>query len=299
MVMALSQPLSALCGQYIADRVKTGKNRRSYEHLGKTWLPAIGDREIDSLSAADIEAVVDRLEKERAWSPATRTCALVVLSGLWGWLVKKGLAEVNICRHIPRVSGKMLNNTRKLVISRVELKKILRHLLMEPRVRDLVLFGLATGLRLGSITSLTSEHVHEDSHGLFVEILAKNGEEHRTYLFDRARHILEQRKAEGHARIFTGPNGGQLRQKYIRKHLQAACEYAGVVYGSSKWGFTFHSLRRCFATYLLEDGVDPAKVMKAGGWLSREAFARYDQEGKESRRTLKKMAHLLESDKED
>jgi integrase len=231
--------------------------------------------------------VLDALEQERNWSPATRTCALVVLSGFWGWCVKKGLAEVNICRYIPRVTGRALNNTRKRVLTSRELKNILHHLLLAPCVRDAVLMALHTGLRLGSITSLTPEHVHEDAHGLFVEVLTKNKTETRCYLYGEARAIVERRKSASEKYIFSGPKGGVLRQKYIRKHLEAACRCAGVEYGSSKWGFTFHSLRRCFATYLLEAGEDPGKVRKAGGWLSEQAFARYDQEHKQRRRTLK------------
>ncbi len=37
----------------------------------------------------------------------------------------------------------------------------------------------------------------------------------------------------------------------------------------------FHTLRACFATQLISDGVEPIKVMKVCGWQDLKTMARY------------------------
>ena len=37
----------------------------------------------------------------------------------------------------------------------------------------------------------------------------------------------------------------------------------------------FHTLRACFATQLISDGVEPIKVMKVCGWMDLKTMARY------------------------
>jgi len=37
----------------------------------------------------------------------------------------------------------------------------------------------------------------------------------------------------------------------------------------------FHTLRACFATHLIADGIEPIKVMKVCGWIDLKTMARY------------------------
>jgi integrase len=37
----------------------------------------------------------------------------------------------------------------------------------------------------------------------------------------------------------------------------------------------FHTLRACFATQLISDGIEPIKVMKVCGWQDLKTMARY------------------------
>ena len=66
-----------------------------------------------------------------------------------------------------------------------------------------------------------------------------------------------------------------MRQKYMREHLIPAARMAGLEWGRGKYQFSFHSLRRMFASHLLNSGASIEQVMEAGNWKSYDVVKRY------------------------
>jgi integrase len=135
-------------------------------------------------------------------------------------------------------------------------------------------------LRFGKIANLSPKDVHQDLDGIwFIEVEDKNGELFRTFCFGEVQEIILRWKAlaeeKGYDVLIHGPNGGKMRQKYVRPYLMTACRAVGIPWGRGRYQFTFHSTRRAFATYLLNSGVSIERVMEAGNWKSFASVQRY------------------------
>lgn len=65
------------------------------------------------------------------------------------------------------------------------------------------------------------------------------------------------------------PRIGTWRQGSQAKVLKTFCRHLGLP------EIKFHTLRACFATQLISDGVEPIKVMKICGWQDLKTMARY------------------------
>ena len=75
---------------------------------------------------------------------------------------------------------------------------------------------------------------------------------------------------------------GGRAETAIKRSVPAVVEAAAkehpemkLVYGRSKHGITFHSLRRTFATWQKANGTSDKERMAAGGWCPRAAMDRY------------------------
>lgn len=283
---------SELYRAYLNHRIAQGHIRKSYYHLWATWASAIGEEPLEALSRAEIASRLDARSAEKRWSPATRTAALATLSSFCEWACQMGHMQDNPCRFVPRVSGRALANQRCVILSRRQFRELLRVLSLTPDVRDAVLFAYLTGLRFSVITCLTPSDIRQDRSGWAIEIRDKNADMHTVYLVGRALEIVQRRQRTAARYLFSGPRGGRITQKYMRRHLYSACRMVGIPTGGGRDTFSFHRLRAMFATALLEAGEPLERVMKAGNWRSYEAVRRYDCERSQRRRTFAKMAKL-------
>ncbi len=249
------------------------------------------DLPLNEITPENVTRWANKLASSRSWKPATRTAAVNVLSGLFSWAVKRNHATDNPCKLVPRKRGKALKNARRFVISRDQLRRLLDVLSLEPPVHNAVVIAAKTGLRFSKIAELRPTDLQQDVDDTwFLQVDDKNGDEHRVYLFGEALSVAVKAQKRGNQFLFAGPRGGQLRQKYVREHLIPACKMSKISYGHGRDGFTFHSLRRAFASHLLSAGADIREVMTAGNWKSWESVARYaylsDERKKDSFRKL-------------
>jgi integrase len=65
------------------------------------------------------------------------------------------------------------------------------------------------------------------------------------------------------------PRLTEWRQGRQARVLKQFCSSIGLL------SIKFHTLRACFATQLISDGIEPIKVMKVSGWQDLKTMARY------------------------
>jgi site-specific recombinase XerD len=122
---------------------------------------------------------------------------------------------------------------------------------LHPTLHDLIVIGVATGLRRSELFTLEKRHV--DLNLRLVNVLDGKGGKARSVPIDpgdEAYSILERRKREGKSGfIVPNPHTGKP-YTCVTKSLDAACEAAGIE------RITLHWLRHTFGTWHIMAGTD-------------------------------------------
>jgi integrase len=139
--------------------------------------------------------------------------------------------------------------------------------------------ALLTGMRSGEILALHKDDV--DFENKLINVNKSHNSRLKTYKSTKAGYWRQIPISEDLEKIlkeqflintdsecvfekFTGwEKGDQARI------LRAFCFINGLP------SIKFHTLRACFATQMLRSGVEPAKVMKIGGWKELKTMQRY------------------------
>lgn len=271
-------------GAYLKDREKNhGRSLASYYALtpGGAWRQVFDGRELASITAGEIHEHAQRWlhAKARAKrrSPATVCSYLAQLSGLLTWAMRepRGYVATNEARKVERPK---VDNVKTRWLRPSEVEAVVEA--CPEWLREIVIFAALTGMRRGEIAKVAKRDFQRDAHGAAFLIVqrTKNGRAHAWPLAGEALRIVEQRvkvlKFEG-APIFPAAQGGDLHDNLSRA-FRRAVERAGLVYGrDADEGVTFHSLRKTMASLLLNAGVSPAVIMRAGNWRSDAMLRRY------------------------
>jgi integrase len=185
----------------------------------------------------------------------------------WGW-----------CRDNPvqKVSMEKENNKRNRWLSQGEEQQLLQ---ASPFwLREIIVFALHTGMRLGEILSLTWKGVGRKTVIVFH---SKNGER-RTIPINQT--VLEILKGRSKVRplatnlVFYGKAHAAIDAHNLRRAFRQALKKAKIE------DFHFHDLRHTFATRLIQSGVDLYKVQRLLGHKSPLMTQRYAHHYPESLR---------------
>lgn len=222
---------------------------------------AFGARPLASLTKQDYrEWMTARL---KAATPNTVNRQVDVLKDLLASAVPKYLAASPLAgmprlRVLPRET---------VVLERRDEAKLLK--VLPPHDRALVIAAIDGLIREGDLLKLTWRH----DRGAFLAVDdPKEGNPYKAHVSTRLRAALMAIKPHpATGRIFP-----QYRHKdEVLRMLRRACQNAGVTYGRTHGGITFHSLRHTGATRLMDAGYAPQTIMKAGGWKDIRSVARY------------------------
>lgn len=145
------------------------------------------------------------------------------------------------------------------------------------RNRALLEVLFATGMRISEVCSLNRTQIDESGR---IFIMGKGRKQRFVYLTDRARHHLNAYVAtrdDGAAALFipySGRNAGNPRRRisanYVQERIKHYREKLGINVPTSA-----HSLRHGFATYLAEEGANPAALQILLGHESLHTTTRY------------------------
>jgi integrase len=130
----------------------------------------------------------------------------------------------------------------------------------------------AAGLRVSEVVALTAKDI--DSDRMVIHIRQGKGRRDRyVMLSDQLLSILRDYWRRAHLKhlLFPGPDGSR---PVTTRSLQRACRWAAQSAGRDK-AVTVHTLRHCFATHLLEQGVDIRVIQDLLGHRQITSSTRY------------------------
>ena len=221
-------------------------------------------RSPDQLTQDEIRGYLLHL-KERGLSPSSRNVAISGMKFFYhqilGWDEQKLFLP-------PRKGSWRLPE----VFSPKEVEQLL---LAAVRVRDrcLLMTAYATGVRVSELVRLKVSDI--DSERMMVRVEQGKGKKDRyTILSERLLSELRSYWKMHRSPIWLFPNakGSPLSIDYAQRIYNWAKEKAGIHKGKG-----IHTLRHCFATHLLEAGVDLVTIKTLLGHNSLQSTQRYLQ----------------------
>lgn len=233
-----------------------------------TGLARFYRRSPDQITDEEIQAYVVHLLRDRqlSWS----TCNIVV-SGLrffYHITLKRDRTTFSIPS--PRQSGKL-----PIVLSREEVQRLLTHAANQKH-RTMLMTAYAAGLRLSEVLHLQVDNI--DSARMMIRVVqGKGGKDRYTLLSARLLEALRAYwKIERPPDWLFPARGKAPARPMDPSSLQKAYLTAKRRAGLAKPG-GIHTLRHCFATHLLESGVDLHTIQRLLGHGHLSTTTRYFQ----------------------
>ncbi len=263
----------ALAESYLeAPEIKRQSNYRGKEATVRNLLlPVFGDRLIDSITPAMIEAYREQRRMHKGVEGTTVKIAtinrdLALFKHILGRAVRDGLLEKNPVR---LVKLEKEDNARDRVLTQEEFEALQDH--SAPHVQAVNLMACQTGMRCGEILNLTWDKVD-----LKAGLIRLKGEDTKTRdgrvipltqeLTARLKELYKVRYIhEPHVFLVDGKSIGSIKTAF-----KNACRRAGVV------GFRFHDFRHTAVTNMRRAGIDHLTVMRITGHKTLTVFKRYN-----------------------
>lgn len=201
-------------------------------------------------------------------SPASVNRYLQILASVFTHAEKLGLIRAD---QRPAIETLREDNQRIRYLTTGEEQRLLAAAANWPHLHDLIVIGLATGLRREELFGLKKSDI-DFSLNLITILVTKSGKARRVPLdpAGEPRRILERRSREsGSGFVFTSPHSGRKLTR-VTKSLAAACKAAEL-----DPPITLHTLRHTFCTRLAAAGVDVRTIQELAGHQDVSTTMRY------------------------
>jgi integrase len=264
-----------LMDRFKEEHVPKKASQRSYHGYIKRLRPFFGPMTLAEITPRVIVQYKNKRYADKV-SPATINRELAVMKKAFN-LARK---EWEWCRDNPvsRVSLEKENNQRDRWLTHEEEERLLAACL--PWVKQIVVFALNTGMRMGEILALT--WAGADLFRRTVTVFRSKNGERRTIPVNHTVLELLKEKARGRSLdqdlVFCSQAGTMVDHNNLRRAFRAAMGKAKIA------DFHFHDLRHTFATRLTQGGIDLYKVQRLLGHKSPIMTQRYAHHYPESLR---------------
>jgi integrase len=133
-------------------------------------------------------------------------------------------------------------------------------------LKQVVVFAVATGLRMRNITELEWREV--DLARKLATVDPKNGVLLTVPLNEVAIRVLEQQVGKNETRVFLDHKNRPFDNANTAA-FKKALKRAGID------DFRFHDLRHTWASWMIQNGVDEYQLQQLGGWLDPKMVRKY------------------------
>ncbi|MBI2470201.1 MAG: site-specific integrase [Planctomycetes bacterium] len=249
--------------------------QRSYSASLKHLLPFFGNPKLPSITPKIINEYKVLRKAEEA-KPATINRELAMLSKAFNLAVKEWewLKE----NPVSKVPKEKENNERDRWLTEDEEKRLIAN--SPSWLKDIIVFGLHTGLRIGELLSLEWYRVSLLRKNIIIQE-SKNGKPRTVPLSQIALDILTQKSKVRNIKndfVFTSCVGTKIDSDNFRRSINGVLKRVGIE------GVTPHTLRHTFATRLAQRGIDIYKISKLMGHKDIRMTQRYAHHCPESLR---------------
>lgn len=158
-----------------------------------------------------------------------------------------------------------------IILSQSEVKSIVEAL-ANIKHRSILILGYSAGLRISEVTNLKVNHI--DSKRMQIRVVGAKGKKDRyTILSKSALNLLREyyKVYQPKDWLFTGLNPAK---KYSTTSIQRILVKAALKSGVNK-KVSYHTLRHCFATHLLEQGTNVQIIQYLLGHSHMSTTSRY------------------------
>jgi integrase len=248
--------------------VLQGKAQRTQQ----TYIAAVAQlarhyrRSPDTLSGGEIEAYLLHLLRERKCSRSTVNQAGCAINFLFGKVLGR---EAPYAIPLPRGPQQLPE-----ILSREEIARLLNSA-PHVKARTLLACAYGLGLRVSELCTLRPEHIDTAADRMCVRVVQGKGGKDR--YVPLAADLLEALRGYWRIvrpRLWLFPAQSDAAQALDIKTAQRWYRRARAVAGITKAG-GIHSLRHCYATHLLEAGVDLHSISQWLGHRHVNTTARY------------------------
>lgn len=228
---------------------------------------------IDEINGDDIRSLIK--EKAKSKSPSHQKNILKYIRALFNFAFEKGYINRN---PTPKMKFK-IGHKLKQVLTKEEVKKLLTQAkLTDSEWYPIWACALYTGMRNGELYALTWDKVDLDKRQIKVDCSwnnkdgfkdTKSGDDRIVEIADDLLTIFKSLKLSNECSPFVLPRVDKWDRGEQARELRRFLEGLGLP------RIRFHDLRATWATILLCNGIEPIKVMCAGGWKDLKTMQFY------------------------
>ena len=252
---------------------------QDYVYIVRTHCAEWMNLHVTDIDRARAWMTLDKVEREL--SIARRKRLRSAIDGMLNWGILSG--RIKGMNSLPTDGFKTLNKEEEKLPEILNLEQIRTLLMFAERVEHpwypIWALALFTGMRSGELFALEWEQVDFENKVIYVHRNWTNrtgfgptkGRYWRAVPVESTQvlNLLKELKVRRAGERFVLPHFKLWKDGEAAKVLREFCVGSGLP------SVRFHTLRACFATQLIRDGVAPAVVMKICGWRDLKTMQRY------------------------